>query len=115
MDWTQALEIVVARTGVERYRELCEGDSEQAGKYRALMIRLAYPPLIEQAGNAARAAAGFVASGFALADEAEQSRRLAICGGCEFFASDANRCAKCGCGLSLKARLASSSCPTGRW
>lgn len=46
MEWLDALEAVVARTGVERYRHLCSDESpaESRDAYRALMVRLASSP-----------------------------------------------------------------------
>src|SRR5208282_3776366 len=77
-------------------------------------ITPSYPPLLEQLGNAARAAVGFVASGVSVADEAEQGRRIAICHTCEFFDHAQERCFKCGCAGGWKAWVASSKCPTGK-
>lgn len=125
MDWRQSLEIVVARTGVERYRVLCSDDSPhpaEVGKYRDLMVsmatgRPAYPPAATMAASAIRAAAGFVASGGAVVDAAERDRRLAICRECPEFVPDQGRCRKCGCYANLKARIARSVCPDSppRW
>jgi hypothetical protein len=41
MDWTEALENVVASTGHVRYRELCRDDYPDYREARALMVRLA--------------------------------------------------------------------------
>jgi hypothetical protein len=44
MNWTESLDIVVSRTGHERYRELCADANPDVGQrdaYRALMIRQA--------------------------------------------------------------------------
>jgi hypothetical protein len=44
MTWSEALEIVVSRTGYERWRDLCSDDNpdvEQRDAYRALVIELA--------------------------------------------------------------------------
>jgi hypothetical protein len=44
MDWRESLEIVVARTGHERYRALCADDHPQHAEYRRLVVRLVgYP------------------------------------------------------------------------
>jgi hypothetical protein len=43
MSWTDALELVVAATGHERYRWLCSEDNPDPGSrdgYRGLMVRL---------------------------------------------------------------------------
>lgn len=47
MTWQAALEIVVSRTGVERYRDLCSDDNpdpETRAGYRSLMLTLAGQP-----------------------------------------------------------------------
>jgi hypothetical protein len=41
MDWTEALEMMVARTHHERYRMLCADSHPDHEAYRVLMIRLA--------------------------------------------------------------------------
>ena len=82
-----------------------------------------YPPLLEQAANAAGALVRAAASGFARVDQAEQDRRLAICRGddtqpkCEFYDPSQGRCFKCGCVAAWKARLVSEHCPLDppRW
>jgi hypothetical protein len=91
---------------------------EAPDKYREIHDRLngkasEYPSAATMLGNAAGAAVGFAASGFKVADAEERGRRLEICGGCESY--DEGRCRKCGCFMSLKARLASSRCPVGKW
>ena len=78
-------------------------------------IAPSYPPLLEQLGNTARAAVGFAASGFKVADQAEQERRIAICYKCEKFDSVQQRCTVCGCKGTWKAWVASSQCPIGKW
>jgi hypothetical protein len=74
-----------------------------------------YPSLLEMAGSAAMAAAGFAASGFATSDDGEHARRLDICRKCDRYEADAGRCRECGCFVSLKARIAALDCPLGRW
>ena len=41
-------------------------------------------------------------------------RRWDICKGCEFL-SDNDRCEKCGCFMKVKSRIATASCPIGKW
>lgn len=74
-----------------------------------------YPSVASMAGNAARAAVEFAAAGFGTVDQAERERRLDICRSCQEYDARQGRCRKCGCGMSLKARLASSKCPIGKW
>lgn len=70
-------------------------------------------PFVARVANASRAAGRFVAAGLPLADEALRASRLATCGDCPFL--DAGRCRLCGCWTAAKARLATESCPDGRW
>lgn len=122
MDWTEALEVVIERTKHERYRDLCAETHPSHERFRAEMIRQAtgqspaapaprYPSLVQQAWNVSKAATGFVTSGFQIADQAEQERRIAICHTCELYDPVKDRCLKCGCKISLKTRIASSHCP----
>ena len=105
-------------------RRLSEGsDSEREHARRRLSLPDAagyrmpdgYPSLTEMAGNAAKAAAGFVRSGFATVDATERMRRLGICHECDRYDAAAGRCRACGCVASLKARIESSHCPIGKW
>ena len=76
------------------------------------------PPLTTQARNATQAllrAAGAVVRGDRLTVPAEeQARRLAICQApCAEWTG--HRCRACGCVAAWKARLATETCPRGRW
>lgn len=73
------------------------------------------PSLRTMAATAARAAAGFVASGFKRATPEEQERRIAICRKCDLFDAAKGRCRKCGCFAKWKAWIAGQSCPEGHW
>lgn len=56
-----------------------------------------------------------------LVTEEQALARLDICLQCEFFITQPEsvimpaRCAKCGCGMKYKARLAAASCPINKW
>ena len=71
------------------------------------------PSLPRQAWNLARALAGFVADGCKTVTEEQYRRRLEICDGCD--QRRGNRCTKCGCRLSLKARGRAFRCPSDKW
>lgn len=75
--------------------------------------RQAMPGLARQAWNLARALAGFVADGCTTVTAEQYRRRLEICDGCE--RRRGNRCAACGCYLSLKARGRAFTCPLSKW
>jgi hypothetical protein len=51
MTWEEALDLIVARTGHHRYRDLCADTWPDHAAYRALVIRLATgePPAETQA------------------------------------------------------------------
>jgi len=129
MNLSEALDIVVARTGHVRYRDLCDPKHpafdptyppwiiSQAHKPAATSEVQAqtYPSIGKQVVNAAGAAVRFVASGFARVDEAEALRRLAICQGCEHFDAGQDRCRKCACWLAYKAYAKSEKCPVAKW
>lgn len=122
MEWEAALEIVVARTGHERYRVLCDESHPDHAIHRRRVIELAtatprepsYPSLARQALNLAGAAGrvvAAVANGVAYrVSEEEHARRLAICQACEFHDAAKRRCTKCGCG-GAKLHLATERCP----
>jgi hypothetical protein len=130
-DFGAALESVVGRTGVGRYRHLCsEANALPApnspADWRAWVLReyrgdahpAEYPSLAAQAGSAL-AAAGRVAAALIrgepvrVAPEVLEERR-AICAACPHHDAARDRCRKCGCG-GLKLELATERCPEGRW
>lgn len=73
------------------------------------------PPLLTRAFNLAGSIVAAVRSRAKRASPAEQARRLAICGGCEFFKAEGKACLKCGCNLPLKTRLEALHCPIDKW
>jgi len=50
-----------------------------------------------------------------LHDSAIIDARLAECRDCEHFIKATSQCKKCGCFMKVKARLATASCPIGKW
>ena len=121
MDWREALEIVVGRTKHERYRELCADDHPNREMWRAKMVEkatgeptpAAYPSAARQAANLAGSLWDWAVSGFMVASQEEQDRRLAICHGCEQW--DEGRCRICGCHLAAKVKMKTGHCPIGKW
>jgi hypothetical protein len=125
MTWQEALEQEVAATGHEKYRQLCDEANPDHGIWRARMLRRwggdpgEYPSLVQQGVNAVKAgvrvARAVVRREKVIVSQDEQDRRLAICQACSFFDAKQFRCRKCGCGLSLKARISSEKCPIDKW
>lgn len=121
MTWEEALEIVVAKTGVERYRWLCSEDNPSVrgwdGRedFRRYMVELAtgqsFPPLATQIGNLFRSARLFAKSGFKLAPRDVRRARLAICQACPRYDHAQGRCLECGCANSAKVWIAADKCP----
>ncbi|MHB1559309.1 MAG: hypothetical protein ACYC61_17805 [Isosphaeraceae bacterium] len=134
MDWTEALEITVARTGHERYRVLCAEDHPDHEMHRRRMVERAtgeaptpapapatFPSLFRQGANLAGAVGRVVvaaAQGRPLAVPAEiHAARRAICLSCEHNTArsvGAVTCGRCGCG-GAKLQLATEACPVGKW
>ena len=71
------------------------------------------PSLPRQAWNLARSLAYFVADGFKTVTQDQYRERLEICDACQHRRD--NRCLKCGCRLSLKARGRAFKCPENKW
>ena len=42
-------------------------------------------------------------------------KRWSECEKCEFLIKPTNNCSKCGCFMKIKTRVATSSCPIGKW
>jgi hypothetical protein len=121
MNWSEALELVVAKTKHSRYRALVASDHPDHEYWRRRIVELAtgvidYPPLATQVTNALKAGLAFVASGFKLTDQAEHDRRLSICRApCEFWDREQGRCRACGCVDEWKAWVETQKCPKGFW
>lgn len=75
--------------------------------------------LLQQGGgqvvSLAKEVGGFVAKGMPVLSEEQAQQRLSICGECEFFISAEKRCGKCGCYMEVKAKMATTKCPIGKW
>lgn len=74
-----------------------------------------YPPIAEQVKNFATAMISFAKDGFTLSDDDLVRSRQEICNECPSYNKEDNRCLKCGCGVSAKVKIRSSSCPDGKW
>lgn len=71
---------------------------------------------IGAAGRVAKSAAASLSRGESpkvRVSKEERDRRLAICQRCEFF--NGRSCEKCGCIAKWKTKLATESCPVGKW
>lgn len=73
------------------------------------------PPLARRAWNLAQSLTHFVSDGCTMVNEEQYRERLEICDTCEYRCKDLNRCQKCGCRLSLKARGRAFKCPVDKW
>lgn len=71
------------------------------------------PPVPDMIRNLYHDTAKWAKTGFQTSSPDEVDRRLKICGECEFFKG--GRCMICGCFMNLKAKLATGSCPKGKW
>jgi hypothetical protein len=69
--------------------------------------------LAKQAWNLVRSLADFVADGCKTVTADQYRQRLEICDACDQRRD--NRCMKCGCRLSLKARGRAFKCPLEKW
>ena len=50
-----------------------------------------------------------------MVNDDEFNRRLSICGECEYYMKEQNRCLKCGCMMNFKAKFNGSKCPVDKW
>jgi hypothetical protein len=71
------------------------------------------PSLPRQAWNLVASLASFVADGMRTVSKEQYQKRLEICDACG--RRRGNRCTKCGCRLSLKARGRAFKCPMDYW
>jgi hypothetical protein len=131
VDWTEALDLVVARTGHVRYRELCADEHPEHEIHRRRVIEKAtgmpptpegYPSLFAQtrnlAGAVGRVISAVVQGQAVKVEPSVYYERLAICRSCEHNgeAPLGFRCKLCGC-RGLKLELAPEQCPDNppRW
>ncbi len=91
----------------------------KAAADRAEQRRSEFPPLATQAQNFAKAigrsAGAIVTCKEVLVREPEREERLRICRACERFEPRRTRCKECGCMLKAKLRMATETCPIGKW
>lgn len=116
MKWTEAIELVIARTAHERYRELCHESHPEHEQWREIVVRRAQdqsglPPLRTQAANLGQSLWSWAVSGFSMASDEEFSRRITICESCEHWLPEERRCGKCACYMDVKALIKTSHCP----
>jgi hypothetical protein len=71
------------------------------------------PGAVAMARNLGQSLVEWSASGFKTCEGDELTKRLDLCVACEYLIN--NRCLKCGCFVEVKARLATSKCPIGKW
>jgi len=77
------------------------------------------PSLRDMATGIGGSMVSWAKSGFKVVNDEMLEFRQNICGGCEFWDVKAfrgtGRCLKCGCSTKVKLRLATASCPVGKW
>lgn len=77
------------------------------------------PSLAAKATTLTSSLAHWAAKGFKVVEPEQFQARLDICKGCEYWDSKAmfgtGKCRKCGCSTQAKLRLATSTCPVGKW
>lgn len=86
---------------------------------RQLQTAPQLPGIGVQAANAAaalvRAAKAAVTRQKLQRDPEHTEACLAVCRACDFWIPEKERCGKCGCFAAFKARLATETCPIGKW
>jgi hypothetical protein len=77
-----------------------------------------FPSVQEMAKNLGKAmldeARAFLSGKDVISDE-EFQKRIDICTSCNFFSKKSKRCLRCGCYLSLKAKMRGQKCPIQKW
>ena len=67
----------------------------------------------QKAKGLAKSVGGWIGAGMPLAQAELINNRMTLCRVCEHF--KAPFCAKCGCFMMAKARMATATCPDGKW
>lgn len=77
------------------------------------------PSLATKAATLTSSLAHWAAKGFKVVEPEQFQARLDNCKTCEYWDSEAmfgtGKCRKCGCSTQAKLRLATSTCPIGKW
>lgn len=73
------------------------------------------PGFLTKAANFGKAIITHAVAGFPEVDDDTLEGRLTICRDCEFCDTENMICHKCGCGLSVKAKWETQTCPIGKW
>lgn len=77
------------------------------------------PNLIQKTKSVTYSAIEWARAGFPVVSNEEYERRSEICHSCPFFDVSAffgdGKCNKCGCDFKLKSKMATESCPEGKW
>jgi Family of unknown function (DUF6171) len=129
VNWQEDMELVIAHTRVEAYRERCQESHPQHLAWRARMAEKAkayrgkpvpeWPPLQRMAASLLEAAGQVVSAVVhaepVLADDETKAARLATCKACEQYDQDSGRCRACGCNCNAKASIAPVACPLKKW
>lgn len=66
-----------------------------------------------KAKGLAKSVGTWVGSGMPLAGLAIINHRMTLCRTCDHF--NGHLCAKCGCLMAVKTRMATAKCPEGKW
>ena len=67
----------------------------------------------QKAKGLAKSVGGWIGAGMPLAQAQLINNRMTLCRACEHF--NGHLCAKCGCLMAVKARMATTKCPEGKW
>lgn len=124
-----ALKIIEERTGNTRLRKLVDPSSgDYRPGYESKILAMAggsmhldpprpFPPLLDQAQNAAQAFWEHLMAGLPTVSQEVYQRRLEACYGCEYWDDESERCRSCGCFMKTKAWWAEQACPLDhpRW
>lgn len=89
----------------------------EAGKIFAACGRpnVKSPTWLEMAASVAKASVDFAKSGGRTVSGEVFAARAEVCRECPAHDPKLNRCADCGCFLSLKSWLPGEKCPRGKW
>jgi hypothetical protein len=121
MNLSQAIDIVVARTGHERFRELTDPAHPAYDPAYAPWIMAQAgaspegPGLLRKAANLAGAVVEHVRAGLPTADAETAAARLATCRGCDKFDAARMACNLCGCQMAVKVTWLEQKCPIEKW
>lgn len=99
----------------DKWTHTCKRCGRSITTHRQSAKRECLPTTGQQFKTVVTAAMMWVSQCSPVRSKSEQAAIMAICRDCEHYSPEKHRCVKCGCYLKQKIKMATESCPMGKW